>query len=256
MFITQPEIQDTCWIISESHVLQHAKVLRLQVDETFVVQAIYTDHVIRYTCNCKSITKKEIHFDIVSHETRSGIHDHPTVIMAVPVPNTLSKVDLIVQKLTEIWVDEIVFRVADRSQIRSLSDKKMSKICQISLHASEQAKNRHIPMISFVKDISAYTKNEATHVYILDQGGVCMYDLFDSSSKVYTSLSQKNISQHLVIVWPEWWLTHQDYTMMWVQEDLYTMLDLWESILRMETAAWVWAWTVQQLSRNMCVKTL
>jgi len=53
--------------------------------------------------------------------------------------------------------------------------------------------------------------------------------------------SQANI---IWVVWPEWWFTQKDYESFWKNFDL---ISLGDTVLRMETASIVWAWSLRNL---------
>jgi hypothetical protein len=46
----------------------------------------------------------------------------------------------------------------------------------------------------------------------------------------------------LWVIWPEWWLTQNDYNEF---PNWYVVKSLWDSVLRMETAAIVWWWLIK-----------
>lgn len=56
------------------------------------------------------------------------------------MPNKFEKAELIVQKATEIGVDEIIFRPARRSVIREFPEKKIMRLLVIAKEATEQAR--------------------------------------------------------------------------------------------------------------------
>lgn len=68
--------------------------------------------------------------------------------MLIALPNRQDKLELIVQKLTEIGVDEIVFWPAQRSQMKFVGEKKLLRLLSIALEASEQSFRTHLPQIS------------------------------------------------------------------------------------------------------------
>lgn len=73
--------------------------------------------------------------------------------MAVALPNTGSKLDMIVEKLTEVGVDRIVFFSAERSQMRRLDDKKLGKLGLVAVEASEQSNRWTVPEVGYVRSL-------------------------------------------------------------------------------------------------------
>jgi RsmE family RNA methyltransferase len=93
--------------------------------------------------------------------------------MAIALPNTFSKAELMVQKLTEIGVDSIYFRPSERSQLRDISTKKLERLEQISLEAVEQSRGWQLPHIYFSKELPSidatyisFDTSDDTHVYM------------------------------------------------------------------------------------------
>jgi len=241
LFITSSIIDWDYIILQEPRILKHAKVMRLEIWENFLVQEMIWDTIYRRKIVCEEIQKKQIIWKVVSTAQQKQ-KTWPLVTIAVPLPNTLSKLDLIVQKLSEIWVDEIVFWTAKRSQIRKLSDKKISKACQISLESSQQAKSRNTPKVTYTKNIQEYC--EKYTIIVLDQWWTNVIELFQQNILQV----KKNTLWYLCVLWPEGWLTEEDYIHIW---KLYTKIDLGESILRMETAARIGSWIIKQLSIDL-----
>jgi 16S rRNA (uracil1498-N3)-methyltransferase len=68
--------------------------------------------------------------------------------MLIAMPNKREKAELIVQKLSEIGVSEIVFRPAERSVITQWNEKKADRLQKIAKEAVEQSRGVSIPKIS------------------------------------------------------------------------------------------------------------
>jgi RsmE family RNA methyltransferase len=60
--------------------------------------------------------------------------------MIIAMPNKWEKAELIVQKLTEIGVENIYFWVAEHSIIRQRNNKKTERLNKISQEAVEQSR--------------------------------------------------------------------------------------------------------------------
>ena len=150
--------------------------------------------------------------------------------IVVAMPNKWSKAELIVQKLSEIWVDEIYFRPSERSVLKDWNNKKWERLQKISQEAVEQSRWWKLPKIEFVKNIFPVLQNKKIIVFdMVDQKVIPSYD------------SQANI---IWVVWPEWWFTQKDYESFWKNFDL---ISLGDTVLRMETASIVWAWSLRNL---------
>lgn len=61
-------------------------------------------------------------------------------VLAVAMPNKFEKLELIVQKCTEIGVEHLVFFPAKYSVVKEISEAKMQRLEKISLEAVEQSR--------------------------------------------------------------------------------------------------------------------
>ncbi|USN57631.1 MAG: RNA methyltransferase [Candidatus Peribacteria bacterium] len=75
------------------------------------------------------------------------------ITMAIALPNTGNKLDMIVEKLTEVGVHHIIFFSAERSQIRTLEDKKLYRLHILAIEAAEQSHRWTIPTIQYIQHI-------------------------------------------------------------------------------------------------------
>lgn len=83
------------------------------------------------------MTPKELIVTILQEEVRSRTTDQR--VMMIAFPNKHEKLELIVQKLTEIGVTDVVFFPAQRSVLKELSANKQSRVEQIVCEAVEQS---------------------------------------------------------------------------------------------------------------------
>ena len=91
------------------------------------------------------------------------------ISMIIAMPNKREKAELIVQKLTEIGVNEIIFRPSERSIIREWNEKKAIRLEKIMKEALEQSRGWHLPTLTFASDIHEYIQNNKLIVF--DKGG-------------------------------------------------------------------------------------
>ena len=66
--------------------------------------------------------------------------DEKNISMLIAMPNKREKAELIVQKLTEIGVQNIYFWVSEHSIIRQRNEKKTERLDKISREAVEQSR--------------------------------------------------------------------------------------------------------------------
>jgi 16S rRNA (uracil1498-N3)-methyltransferase len=216
-------------IISNPEILEQTrKVLRMKVWDKFFVQKENK----RYQLEISSWDKFSITGKILETILQTKDISNKNIWIVVAMPNKWSKAELIVQKLSEIWVDEIYFRPSERSVLRDWNNKKWERLQKISQEAVEQSRWWKLPKIEFVKNIFPVLQNKKIIVFdMVDQKVIPSYD------------SQANI---IWVVWPEWWFTQKDYESFWKNFDL---ISLGDTVLRMETASIVWAWSLRNSLR-------
>ncbi len=216
-------------IISNPEILEQTrKVLRMKIWDKFFVQKENT----RYQLEISSWDKFSITGKILETILQTKDVSNKNIWIVVAMPNKWSKAELIVQKLSEIWVDEIYFRPSERSVLKDWNNKKWERLQKISQEAVEQSRWWKLPKIEFVKNIFPVLQNKK----------IIVFDMVDQ--KVIPSCdSQANI---IWIVWPEWWFTQKDYENFWKNFDL---ISLGDTVLRMETASIVWAWSLKNSLR-------
>ncbi len=230
LFHTKVQVEWEILIITQERVLKHAKVLRLNVWDTIAVQQQDENSTTRRSWQILELDKVKITLKIISNDTVSHSDEWPW--MLIWMPNSNEKLHTVVQKLTEIWIQDIVFWKNDWSQGLEISDKKMSKLCKISLEAIEQSNWRKAPTISQVSNI---------HERVVWKELV----LFDFEWESYSELSGMPKDRLYWVVWPEWHFSPRDYETIWFQ--IVKKINLWDSILRTETAAIVASWFLKNI---------
>lgn len=138
LFITQPHIKDNILTLTEEGVVhQLVHVLRVQPGEQLCVQRTTGEETQRWKVTCVTCTKKAITTSIIDCQTT--VKKVSNVRMAIAFPNKRDKAELIVQKLTEIGVGEIIFFPAQRSVLRDCPEKKLQRMHEIAREAVEQS---------------------------------------------------------------------------------------------------------------------
>ena len=227
LFITPYEITDTSVIITEARVVHQLKnVLRTQISEQCIVQSSQWSIVTRYTISITEITKEKIVGEIVSKEEINIIENNKYLFVALP--NKFEKMELIVQKCTEIWLQHIIFFPSQYSQLREISDNKIERLSRIALEAVEQSYGVIVPEIIFIKDITSYLQQWIN--FLLHQEWENIKNIILNSEFWILNF----------LVWPEWWRWNEDEK--YFQQYNIKNISLWKNILRTETAAIVMAW--------------
>jgi len=210
---------------------QLRKVLRIKKWDKICVQYSSKEWTIRYELSIRDWTDKDLTGEIISSQTFS--FSEKNVSMLIAMPNKREKAELIVQKLTEIWVGKIYFWVSEHSIIRQRNDKKAERLDKISHEAVEQSRWIQLPEIKFLK-----SENELRDF-------VKWKDIIIANMNWihYQELVKIESNDLCGVIWPEGWFSPKDLKLF----DNAKIVDLWENVLRMETASIVLWW----LLRNM-----
>jgi 16S rRNA (uracil1498-N3)-methyltransferase len=124
-------------------------VLRVQSGD---VLTIFDGLGYRYTCKTLKINKKEVIAEQVKKEPYSA-ESPVSITLAQGIPKG-DKMDLIVQKSTELGVTKIIPLFTDRSQVRHTE--KADRWRKIALSAAQQSGREKIPEISEPYDFNTF----------------------------------------------------------------------------------------------------
>ena len=208
---------------------QLRKVLRIQKWDKIYVQYSSKKWTTRFELSILDRTDKNLEAEIISSKVFEL--DKRNVSMLIAMPNKREKAELIVQKLTEIWVQNIYFWVSEHSIIRQWNDKKASRLDKISREAVEQSRWIQLPEIKFIKSESELRNFISwKNVIIANMNGLPYWEVVGNSNN--------NLCW---VVWPEWWFSEKDLKLF---EDA-KIVDLWVNVLRMETASIVLWWILK-----------
>jgi len=131
-------------IITDTDTIQQCKkVLRLNVGDLIHLQSTLanttTRHLIKITNISETITG-----NIIETTCRDALHASPGTdiapIMIIAMPNKADKAEIIVQKLSEIGVQKIIFWPAERSVIKERNTNKQIRLEKIAKEAVEQSR--------------------------------------------------------------------------------------------------------------------
>lgn len=200
---------------------QLRKVLRTKKWDKICVQYPSKGWTIRYEISIQDWTDKDLTGKIISSQTFS--FPEKNISMLIAMPNKREKAELITQKLTEIWVENIYFWVSEHSIIRQRNDKKAERLNKISHEAVEQSWWIQIPEIKILKsekDLNNFV--DWKNVIIANMNWLPYWEI------------TKSLGNNICgIIWPEGWFSPKDLKLF----DSAKIIDLWENVLRMETAS-------------------
>ncbi len=212
-------------IEDESILYQLRNVLRSKIWYSFFVQK-KLDPKCRYEVKILDWDNKKLIWSVVSIIDRVFFDGFRGMIVAMP--NKRDKIEIIVQKLSELSISEIIFWPSDRSVIKNFNTKKYDRLNKISKEAVEQSWWWILPEIRFVDQLKSILWNKK-------------FIIFDKKENTIKQLSKADLVSIYWLVWPEWWLTDKDYQSF---GNNFEIRHLGNTILRTETAAIVWAWNI------------
>ena len=210
---------------------QLRKVLRIKKWDKICIQHSSKEWTTRYELSILDWTDKDLIGDIISSQTFS--FSEKNVSMLIAMPNKREKAELIVQKLTEIWVRNIYFRVSEHSIIRQWNDKKAERLDKISHEAVEQSRWIQLPEIKFLK-----SENELKN--LVDWKNVIIANM---NWIPYWEITKDLENDICGVIWPEGWFSPKDLELF----DGAKIIDLWENVLRMETAGIILWWILKNM---------
>ena len=211
-------------------ILQLRKVLRIQKWDKICIQYSSKEWTTRYELSIHDWTDKDLFWEIISSQTFS--FSEKNVSMLIAMPNKREKGELIVQKLTEIWVHNIYFWVSEHSIIRQWNEKKAERLGKISHEDVEQSRWIQLPEIKFLNEKELVNFVNWKDVIIANMNWLPFSQLVKNSSNNICGL-----------IWPEWGFSEKDLNSF----KNANIIDLWTNVLRMETASIVLA----RLLKNM-----
>ena len=210
---------------------QLRKVLRIKKWDKICIQFSDKNWTMRYELSIQDWTDKDLSGEIISSQTFS--FPEKNISMLIAMPNKREKAELIVQKLTEIWVENIYFWVSEHSIIRQRNEKKAERLDKISREATEQSRWIQIPEIKFLK-----SENELKN--FVDWKDVIIANM---NWLPFWDLSKIESNDLCGVIWPEGWFSPKDLKLF----DWAKIIDLWENVLRMETASIVLWWLLKNI---------
>ncbi len=142
------------FILGDDDIYHITKVMRMKDDD--LIEVVYNKKV--YECCLKSV-KSDIKI-IIKKELENTYDMKPSVALIIPILKE-QKVDLILQKATEMGVSKIYLCPMKHCMVKIQGNKKENKInrwVRIVKEASEQSKRIDVPEIIVLEDIKSLEK--------------------------------------------------------------------------------------------------
>ena len=209
--------------LAAHHALQ---VMRVQVKDQFIV---FNGDGFNYKVEVIGVEKKKLKINIISKvENHSESQTKITLIQSL---STNEKMDWIIQKATELGVNQIIPIYSTRSIIKldsTRADKKLIHWQQVLISACEQSGRSRIPQIykptNFIQALENPELNEKTLKLILAPNGQASLE----------NLGPLNNKEIILLIGPEGGFSEEELKL--ANDYKFTSLKLGPRTLRTETA--------------------
>lgn len=212
-------IKENKIILSNSDMHHIKNVMRMKENDK--VEVVFDKKT--YLCNLDN--NLELHIDAVINEDK----ELPKEIIAIIGLVKEQKMDLVLQKLTELGVSKIIPVNMERSIVKldtKKEDKKLIRWNTICKEASEQSKRNTIPIVTNVINFKDIINVE------VDLKLCCSVSEKDNIISNY--ISNNNYNSVSFVIGPEGGLTLKEEN--YLKENNYNLVSLGSLVFRMETA--------------------
>ena len=197
-------------------------VMRMNVGEVF--QIVYSK--VEYTCKITEIGKKDLKYEIIGEKKLEDKKSYKVIIAPCIIKE--QKMDYMLQKMTELGVDEIIPLTSSRTVVKldSKKDNKLIRWNKILKEASEQSFRSDIPKMHEIINLKEIVKYDA------DIKIVC--DTTEMSKNIKKVLQDSKKSDTILIVaGPEGGLSPDE--VIYLKENGFIGVTLGNNILRADT---------------------
>ncbi len=223
--IDQEQIQDSKVVISGNDFKHIVKVLRLNEGDSII---LFSPDSYEYNGVITDVESKQLVVEIKSKKLVST--ESPIDITLYQGLAKGSKMDLIVEKATELGVKKIVPVVTERSQIKDT--KKVKRWKRIVTESSKQCRRTNPPEVAEITDFNDAT--ESINDGVLQ---VILYEGYDVLLKDYLRNYSQETKAIAIFIGPEGGFSKNEIDL--AVNNGFTALGLGPRILRTETASLV-----------------
>ena len=208
--------------LEESDIRQLINVMRVKVGDKF---GMVNKHTL-YTCQITEVFKKNISYEIINKENIEVKKDYK-VVLAVSIIKE-QKMDFLLQKATELGVDEIIPLITERTVVKvdSKKDNKLNRWEKIVKESTEQSHRSFVPIIHDIIRIQDLIN------YKYDLKIFCNTTEMSKNIKKVLQDSKKSDTM-VIVVGPEGGLTKNEIDLL--NNNGFISTSLGENILRAET---------------------
>lgn len=197
-------------------------VMRMKLNEKFII--LYDN--IENECIIDSINKKDLTYSVVK-STKIEINKNYKVTLAISLIKE-QKLDYVLQKSTELGVDEIILLNTNRSIIKINDvESKIKRYNRICKEASEQSHRSNVPVINGILNISELTENKS------DLKLLCTVNEVSTNIKEILHKSN-NYGTLLIVIGPEGGFSSTEEQIL--IKNGFISVSLGNNVLRAETA--------------------
>lgn len=210
--------------LSKDDVFHFTRVMRAKVGDE--IEVVYNNEVFL----AKAISFTPLDFEIIKKLDENNELENEVILVASLIKG--EKMDLVLQKATELGVNEIVLLQTERTIVKIRSnelDAKLERFRKITKEAAEQSKRSRIPTLKRLLDVNHLNEIDADIKLIAYEG-------LEGSSKSFASYvnSIKKNQKIAIVIGPEGGFSEQEVKK--ANEQGFVSVGLGKRILRAETA--------------------
>lgn len=209
-------------VILEDSDIHHIKTV-MRMKENDKIEVVYNKKM--YICSIMNINDLSLKIDSVSEDYNELSKE---IIVAIGLVKE-QKMDLILQKLTELGVTKIIPVSMERSIVKLDSkrcEKKLTRWNMICKEASEQSKRNVVPEVCDVINFKDLVKLEA------DLKLVC--SVSEKENMIYDYIEKDNYNSVLLVIGPEGGISSNEEE--YLKNNNFELVSFGNLVLRVETA--------------------
>ena len=209
-------------ILDKSDINHIINVMRMKVGNKFKI--VYNEKL--YTCAIKNIEKRNVEYEIIDTEELKDKKKYKVILACSIIKE--QKMDYLIQKATELGVDEIIPVITERTIVKvdSKKDNKINRWTKIAKEATEQSHRIKMPTIHNI-----ITLKELINV----RGNAKIVCNTNEMSKNIKKVLQDNKKSDtmIIVVGPEGGFSEKELT--FLTENDFISVSLGNNVLRAET---------------------
>ena len=215
------KIENEKIFLDETDIHHIKNVMRMKQNDS--IEVIYEKKL--YICNIKNIDNFELEVSSINEDNNELSKE---IIVALGLVKE-QKMDLILQKLTELGVSKIIPVNMERSIVKLDSkkeEKKLQRWNMICKEASEQSKRNNIPLVTEIVDLKKIVNIAA------DLKLVC--SVSEKSNMIHNYIENNEFNSALFVIGPEGGISPKEEE--YLKNNNFNLVSFGNLVLRVETA--------------------